>query len=77
VSGQSCVVNLLCVASLSDNRKEQRAVAVMSSNENINVPGYLVVLWLFLIVFIIFMIRHYAYRPDFPWHSVRSFLSPL
>jgi hypothetical protein len=41
-----------------------------SSDENVNVPGYLVVLWLFLIAFIVFIIRHYAYRPDFPWHAV-------
>jgi hypothetical protein len=47
-----------------------------SSDENVNVPGYLVVLWLFLIVFIVFIIRHYAYRPDFPWHAVCLLQTP-
>ena len=44
-------------------------------NESVSVPGYLTVLWLFLIVFIIFIIRHYANRKEFPWHSVTSSFS--
>jgi hypothetical protein len=40
------------------------------ADENINTPGYLTVMWLFLIGFIVYIIRHYALGSEFPYHTV-------
>lgn len=39
-------------------------------SDNVNVPGYLTVIWIFLIVFIIHVIKTFADPKGFPWHSV-------